>query len=147
MKYLHTMIRVSDIDSALDFFVNKLGMVETRRKENDAGRFTLIVLSTDEDLNRAQAERAPEVELTYNWDGDEQYTGGRNFGHLAFTVANIYDTCQTLMDSGVVINRPPRDGHMAFVKSPDGISLELLQQGDSLAPSEPWASMENTGSW
>tara|TARA_B100000989_G_scaffold264099_1_gene216345 strand:- start:217 stop:660 length:444 start_codon:yes stop_codon:yes gene_type:complete len=147
MKYLHTMIRVSDIDSALDFFVNKLGMVETRRKENDAGRFTLIFLSTDEDLNRAQAERAPEIELTYNWDGDEQYTGGRNFGHLAFTVANIYETCQTLMDSGVVINRPPRDGHMAFVKSPDGISLELLQQGDSLAPSEPWASMENTGSW
>ena len=147
MKYLHTMIRVSDIDSALDFFVNKLGMVETRRKENDAGRFTLIFLSTDEDLNRAQAERAPEVELTYNWDGDEKYTGGRNFGHLAFTVANIYETCQTLMDSGVVINRPPRDGHMAFVKSPDGISLELLQQGDSLAPSEPWASMENTGSW
>ena len=147
MKYLHTMIRVSDIDSALDFFVNKLGMVETRRKENDAGRFTLIFLSTDEDLDRAQVERAPEVELTYNWDGDEQYTGGRNFGHLAFTVANIYDTCQTLMNSGVVINRPPRDGHMAFVKSPDGISLELLQQGDSLAPSEPWASMENTGSW
>ena len=147
MKYLHTMIRVSDIDSALDFFVNKLGMVETRRKENDAGRFTLIFLSTDEDLNRAQAERAPEIELTYNWDGSEQYTGGRNFGHLAFTVANIYETCQTLMDSGVVINRPPRDGHMAFVKSPDGISLELLQQGDSLAPSEPWASMENTGSW
>ena len=147
MKYLHTMLRVSNIDSALDFFVNKLGMVETRRKENDAGRFTLIFLSTDEDLNRAQAERAPEVELTYNWDGDEKYTGGRNFGHLAFTVANIYDTCQTLMDGGVVINRPPRDGHMAFVKSPDGISLELLQQGDSLAPSEPWASMENTGSW
>ena len=141
------MIRVSDIDSALDFFINKLGMVETRRKENETGRFTLIFLSTDEDLNRAQAERAPEVELTYNWDGDEQYTGGRNFGHLAFTVANIYDTCQTLMDSGVVINRPPRDGHMAFVKSPDGISLELLQQGGSLAPSEPWASMENTGSW
>ena len=147
MKYLHTMLRVSNIDSALDFFVNKLGMVETRRKENDAGRFTLIFLSTDEDLNRAQAERAPEIELTYNWDGDEQYTGGRNFGHLAFTVANIYETCQTLMDSGVVINRPPRDGHMAFVKSPDGISLELLQQGDSLAPSEPWASMENTDSW
>ena len=147
MKYLHTMLRVSNIDSALDFFVNKLGMVETRRKNNDAGRFTLIFLSTDEDLNRAQAERAPEIELTYNWDGDEQYTGGRNFGHLAFTVANIYETCQTLMDSGVVINRPPRDGHMAFVKSPDGISLELLQQGDSLNPSEPWASMENTGSW
>ena len=141
------MLRVSNIDSALDFFVNKLGMVETRRKNNDAGRFTLIFLSTDEDLNRAQAERAPEIELTYNWDGDEQYTGGRNFGHLAFTVANIYETCQTLMDSGVVINRPPRDGHMAFVKSPDGISLELLQQGDSLAPSEPWVSMENTGSW
>ena len=147
MKFLHTMIRVHDIDAALDFFVDKLGMIETRRKESEGGRFTLIFLSTDEDLSRAQAERAPEVELTYNWDGDEHYTGGRNFGHLAFTVANIYDTCQKLMDSGIEINRPPRDGHMAFVKSPDGISLELLQQGDSLAPAEPWASMQNTGSW
>ena len=147
MKYLHTMIRVQDIDAALDFFVNKLGMVETRRKEVEAGRYTLIFLAADEDVEQAKNERAPELELTYNWDNKESYGGGRNFGHLAYTVANIYETCQKLMDAGITINRPPRDGHMAFVKSPDGISLELLQQGDSLAPAEPWVSMENTGSW
>jgi len=146
MKYLHTMIRVHDIDAALDFFCTKLGMIETRRKEDEKGRFTLIFLSTDEDLKKKKKERAPELELTFNWD-PEEYTGGRNFGHLAYTVKDIYHTCQHLMDQGVTINRPPRDGRMAFVKSPDGISLELLQEGEALAPAEPWLSMPNTGSW
>ncbi len=147
MKYLHTMIRVADIDAALDFFVGKLGMIETRRKDVPEGKFTLIFLAADQDLEQATAERAPEVELTYNWDSDEVYEGGRNFGHLAFTVKDIYATCAKLMAEGVTINRPPRDGRMAFVKSPDGISLELLQEGDAQAPAEPWASMQNTGSW
>ena len=147
MKYLHTMIRVGDVDAALDFFVNKLGMVETRRKDVPEGKFTLIFLAADEDVAQAEAERAPELELTYNWDSDEDYTGGRNFGHLAYTVKDIYATCAKLMDEGVTINRPPRDGRMAFVKSPDGISLELLQEGDAKAPAEPWVSMDNTGSW
>ena len=147
MKYLHTMIRVTDIDAALDFFVNKLGMIETRRKDVPEGKFTLIFLAADQDLEQAEATRAPELELTYNWDSDETYTGGRNFGHLAYTVKDIYATCQSLMDKGVIINRPPRDGRMAFVKSPDGISLELLQEGEAQAPAEPWASMENTGTW
>ena len=147
MKYLHTMIRVTDIDAAIDFFVNKLGMIETRRKDVPEGKFTLIFLAADQDLDQAEAERAPELELTYNWDSEESYTGGRNFGHLAYTVKDIYATCQSLMDQGVIINRPPRDGRMAFVKSPDGISLELLQEGEAQAPAEPWASMENTGSW
>ena len=147
MKYLHTMIRVGDIDAALDFFVDKLGMVETRRKDVPEGKFTLIFLAADQDLKQAKTERAPEVELTYNWDSEETYTGGRNFGHLAFTVKDIYATCAKLMAEGVTINRPPRDGRMAFVKSPDGISLELLQEGEAQAPAEPWASMENTGSW
>ncbi|MAU78490.1 MAG: lactoylglutathione lyase [SAR116 cluster bacterium] len=147
MKYLHTMIRVGDIDAALDFFVGKLGMVETRRKDVPEGKFTLIFLAADQDLKQAKTERAPEVELTYNWDSEETYTGGRNFGHLAFTVQDIYATCAKLMAEGVTINRPPRDGRMAFVKSPDGISLELLQEGEAQAPAEPWASMENTGSW
>jgi len=147
MKYLHTMIRVTDIDAALDFFVNKLGMIETRRKDVPEGKFTLIFLAADQDLDQAEAERAPELELTYNWDSEESYTGGRNFGHLAYTVKDIYATCQSLMDQGVIINRPPRDGRMAFVKSPDGISLELLQEGEAQAPAEPWVSMENTGSW
>ena len=147
MKYLHTMIRVTDIDAALDFFVNKLGMIETRRKDVPEGKFTLIFLAADQDLDQAEAERAPELELTYNWDSEESYTGGRNFGHLAYTVKDIYATCQSLMDQGLIINRPPRDGRMAFVKSPDGISLELLQEGEAQAPAEPWASMENTGSW
>ena len=147
MKYLHTMIRVTDIDAALDFFVGKLGMIETRRKEVPEGKFTLIFLAADQDLEQAEATRAPELELTYNWDSEESYTGGRNFGHLAYTVKDIYATCQSLMDKGVTINRPPRDGRMAFVKSPDGISLELLQEGEAQAPAEPWTSMENTGSW
>ena len=147
MKYLHTMIRVHDVDAALDFFCNKLGMIETRRKEVEAGRFTLIFLAADQDVAQAENERAPELELTYNWDSGETYTGGRNFGHLAFTVKDIYATCAKLMAEGVTINRPPRDGRMAFVKSPDGISLELLQEGEAQAPAEPWASMENTGSW
>ena len=147
MKYLHTMIRVTDIDAALDFFVGKLGMIETRRKEVPEGKFTLIFLAADQDLEQAEATRAPELELTYNWDSEESYTGGRNFGHLAYTVKDIYATCQNLMDKGVTINRPPRDGRMAFVKSPDGISLELLQEGEAQAPAEPWTSMENTGSW
>ena len=146
MKYLHTMIRVHDVDAALDFFCTKLGMIETRRKDDEKGRYTLIFLSTDEDLEQTKKERAPELELTFNWD-TEEYSGGRNFGHLAYTVKNIYETCQNLMDKGVTINRPPRDGRMAFVKSPDGISLELLQEGEAFTPAEPWLSMPNTGSW
>jgi lactoylglutathione lyase len=150
MNYLHTMIRVTDPDATIRFF-NLLGLNEVRRMESEKGRFTLIFLATPEDMN-APGERAnAEVELTYNWpaeDGSapEVYAGGRNFGHLAYRVENIYDTCQRLMDAGVTINRPPRDGHMAFVKTPDGISIELLQDG-VLEPAEPWASMENTGSW
>lgn len=147
MKYLHTMIRVQDVEAALDFFVGKLGMIETRRKEDEKGRYTLIFLVADQDLAQSEAERAPELELTYNWDNEEPYGGGRNFGHLAYTVKNIYETCQSLMDEGVTINRPPRDGRMAFVRSPDGISLELLQEGGALEPAEPWLSMGNTGSW
>lgn len=139
MEYLHTMIRVRDLDAALDFFVNKLGLVETSRKDVPKGRFTLVFLATK--------PGAPEVELTHNWDNEEPYSGGRNFGHLAYRVDNIYETCARLHAAGVTINRPPRDGHMAFVRSPDGISVELLQRGDSLSPAEPWASMENTGSW
>lgn len=146
MHYLHTMIRITDVDQSLDFFCNKLGMEEVRRVDSEGGRFTLIFLAAPGDKERALAERAPLVELTYNWD-PEEYTGGRNFGHLAFRVDDIYETCQRLMDHGVTINRPPRDGHMAFVKSPDGISIELLQTGESLPKQEPWASMQNTGSW
>ena len=138
MKYLHTMIRVHDLDTALDFFINKLGFVEQRRKDSEAGRFTLVFIASSlDDLP---------LELTYNWD-PEEYTGGRNFGHLAFAVDNIHETCRKLMDGGVTINRPPRDGRMAFVRSPDGISIELLQKGDALEPEEPWASMESTGEW
>ncbi len=128
------------------FYVNKLGLEEIRRTENDKGRFTLIFLAAPSDTDRAKAERAPELELTFNWD-PETYTGGRNFGHLAYMVDDIYTTCQKLQDAGVTINRPPRDGHMAFIKSPDGISIELIQKGDRLAPQEPWASAENIGSW
>jgi len=146
MRYLHTMIRVYDLDATLDFFCNKLGMIETRRVDHEQGRFSLIFLAAEKDLAMAKQNNAPEVELTYNWDTRE-YTGGDNFGHLAFKVDNIHDTCQKLMDAGVTILRPPREGRMAFVKSPDGISIELLQEGDSLEPSEPWISMENTGSW
>ena len=139
MKYLHTMVRVSDIDESLDFYCNKLGLVERRRKESDRGRFTLIFLA-------APGDEDAEIELTYNWD-PEEYGEGRNFGHLADLVDDIYETCQRLLDGGVTINRPPRDGHMAFVRSPDNISIELLQKGDALPPREPWASMENTGHW
>lgn len=146
MQYLHTMIRVSDLDESLDFFCNKLGLVETRRTEHEKGRFTLVFLAAPEDIDRAAQDKAPLVELTYNWD-ESGYQGGRNFGHLAYRVDNIYATCQSLMDNGVVINRPPRDGYMAFIKSPDGISIELLQKGDRLPEQEPWASMDNTGSW
>lgn len=140
------MIRVADLDATLDFFVNKLGLVEVRRADFEAGRFTLMFLAAPEDAEEAKVTRAPVVELTYNWD-PEEYDGGRNFGHLAYEVPDIYATCQRLMDAGVVINRPPRDGRMAFVRSPDGISIELLQRGDSLSAQEPWASMANTGSW
>lgn len=146
MEFLHTMIRVSDVEASLDFYCNKLGLMEFSRKDYEKGRFTLIFLCAPEDKNLAEQNRKPLIELTYNWD-KEEYSGGRNFGHLAFRVDNIYEICQKLQDNGVVINRPPRDGHMAFVKSPDGISIELLQKGDSLEPQEPWSSMENTGSW
>ena len=146
MKYLHTMIRINNVEESIDFFCNKLGLKETRRKDVPEGRFTLIFLSTDEDENSALEFRAPEIELTYNWDGDNLGEGSRNFGHLAYRVDNVYETCQRLMDMGYTINRPPRDGHMAFVRSPDKISIELLQDG-YLDPQEPWASMENTGIW
>ena len=152
MEYLHTMVRVTDIDASLDFYCNKLGMVETNRIENEGGRFTLIFLAAAGDMPAASENKAPLLELTYNWppeDGSEAetYTGGRNFGHLAYRVENIYETCQALIDAGVTINRPPRDGRMAFIKSPDGISIELLQAGEALAEAEPWLSMENTGTW
>ena len=140
------MIRITNIEESLDFFCNKLGLVEIRRKEVPEGKFTLIFLAAPEDENTAIETRSPEIELTYNWD-PENYDNGRNFGHLAFSVKNIYETCQKLMDSGVTINRPPREGRMAFVKSPDNISIELLQQGENLPISEPWASMKNIGSW
>ena len=146
MRYLHTMIRVTDLDKTIEFFETLLGMTETRRIENEKGRFTLVFLAASEDVERGTAEKAPLVELTYNWD-PEQYSGGRNFGHLAYEVDDIYATCQKLMDAGVTINRPPRDGHMAFVRTPDNISLELLQKGGSKEPAEPWASMKNTGEW
>ncbi len=146
MRYLHTMIRISDIDESLDFFCNKLGMSEIRRVDNEQGRFTLIFLAATDDIESAKANKAPMIELTYNWD-KEVYNGGRNFGHLAFVTDDIYALCQKLLDDGVIINRPPRDGHMAFVRSPDGISIELLQKGDNLPQAEPWASMPNQGSW
>ena len=146
MRFLHTMVRIRDIDESLDFYCNKLGLVEMRRRDVPEGRFTLIFLAAPRDKGRSQEANAPELELTYNWD-PEAYDTGRSFGHLAYKVDNIYDCCQRLMDAGVTINRPPRDGRMAFVKSPDNISIELLQEGDSLPPSEPWASMENTGTW
>ena len=146
MRYLHTMIRISDIEASLKFWCEALGLEEMRRMENEKGRFTLIFLAAPRDKARSEAERAPEVELTYNWD-PEDYTGGRNFGHLAYKVDDIYASCRRLMDHGVTINRPPRDGNMAFVRSPDGISVELLQDGPALPPAEPWASMPNTGVW
>ncbi len=146
MRFLHTMVRVRDIDESLDFYCNKFGLVEMRRKDVPAGRFTLIFLSAPKDMTSSEANSAPELELTFNWD-PEEYDFGRNFGHLAYKVDNIYDTCQKLRNAGVVINRPPRDGRMAFIKSPDNISIELLQEGEALPPEEPWLSMENTGSW
>lgn len=151
MRYLHTMVRVQDIDASLHFFCDLLGMVETRRMENEQGRFTLIFLAADADAAGSTESQSPLLELTYNWPEEgvepEQYGEGRNFGHLAYRVDNIYDTCQKLQDAGVVINRPPRDGRMAFVRSPDNVSLELLQEGDALEPAEPWLSMGNTGIW
>ncbi len=146
MKYLHTMIRVSNLDETIDFFSSNFGMVETRRIDSEQGRFTIVFLAASEDVENANADQSPVLELTHNWD-PEEYTGGRNFGHLAYAVDNIYESCQTLMDNSVTINRPPRDGRMAFIQTPDGISIELLQKGDSLPKQEPWASMENTGNW
>jgi len=146
LEYLHTMIRVSDLDEALDFFVNKFGLVEVRRVENEKGRYTLVFLAATDDVERAKETKAPLVELTYNWD-PEVYTGGRNFGHLAYRVDDIYALCKKLMDAGVTINRPPRDGNMAFIRTPDGSSIELLQKGNPKPPQEPWASMPNTGTW
>ena len=139
MKYLHTMVRVTDLDESLDFYCNKLGLVESGRHESEAGRFTLVFLS-------APGDESAQVELTWNWD-PEEYDGGRNFGHLAYAVDDIYVLCQQLMDAGITINRPPRDGHMAFIRSPDGISIELLQSGQSLPTQEPWVSMESIGEW
>lgn len=146
MRYLHTMVRVTDIEQSLAFYCGGLGMEEIRRVDNEKGRFTLVFLAAPEDKEAALAHRAPMVELTYNWD-PETYAGGRNFGHLAYVVDDIYALCAHLQAQGVTINRPPRDGYMAFVRSPDGISIELLQKGEAKAPAEPWASMENTGSW
>jgi lactoylglutathione lyase len=146
LEYLHTMVRVTDLDASLDFYCNKFGLVEVRRIDNEKGRFTLVFLATPEDEQRARETRSPTLELTYNWD-PEVYTGGRNFGHLAYRVDDIYETCRKLMEAGVTINRPPRDGHMAFVRSPDNISIELLQKGDPKPPAEPWLSMPNTGVW
>lgn len=146
MRYLHTMVRVTDLDAAMKFYRDLLGLVETHRSEHEAGRFTLVYLAAPADRTRAEAERSPELELTWNWD-PEAYDGGRNFGHLAYKVEDIHAACQRLMDGGVTINRPPRDGRMAFVRSPDGISIELLQEGAALVPAEPWVSMPNTGSW
>ena len=146
MRYLHTMVRVRDLDQSLNFYSNIFGLEEIRRIENEKGRFTLVFLAARDDVTVAKDVKAPCLELTYNWD-TEDYQGGRNFGHLAYEVDNIYETCQKLHDAGVTINRPPRDGHMAFVRSPDGISIEILQKGASLAPAEPWISMQNTGAW
>ncbi len=146
MRYLHTMIRVNNLEESLAFYCGKLGMMECHRMVNESGRFTLVYLAAPGDAKQAKQAQSPLLELTYNWD-TEDYTGGRNFGHLAFEVDNIYETCQQLMSDGVLINRPPRDGHMAFIRSPDHISIELLQKGGSLPPQEPWVSMQNTGSW
>tara|TARA_R110000868_G_scaffold124779_2_gene329643 strand:+ start:12644 stop:13099 length:456 start_codon:yes stop_codon:yes gene_type:complete len=151
MEYLHTMIRISDIDKSLDFFCNKLGMVELNRHENSKAKFTLIFLAAPNDESKGKEYKSPLLELTYNWPDDkdalEEYSVGRNFGHLAYRVDNIYDTCEKLMEQGVIINRPPRDGYMAFIKSPDNISIELLQKGEALPSQDPWVSMENTGTW
>lgn len=151
MEYLHSMIRIKNVDETLDFFTSKLGFIETNRIENEKGRFTLIFLAAEGDAQKAKTNKTPLLELTYNWPDEngktEDYNQGRNFGHLAYRVDNIYETCQKLLDAGVVINRPPRDGNMAFIKTPDNISIELLQKGDALDVKEPWSSMPNTGSW
>ncbi len=147
MKYLHTMIRVKDLKASLAFFCDLLGMQEVRRTDNEQGKFTLVFLAAAGDAESARETNVPVLELTHNWGSDEEYTGGRNFGHLAYRVKDIYAVCAKLRAAGVTINRPPRDGHMAFVRSPDGISVELLQEGESLAPAEPWQSMPNTGVW
>lgn len=146
MKYLHSMVRISNLDESLDFYCNKLGLIEVKRTENTTGRFTLIFLAAPNDLEQAQMMDAPMLELTYNWD-QTPYPEGRHFGHLAYCVENIYDTCQRLMDAGIVIHRPPRDGYMAFIRSPDNISIELLQKGTPLPQQEPWISAENKGEW
>jgi lactoylglutathione lyase len=146
MRYLHTMVRITDIDASLDFYCRKLGLEEVRRMDNEQSRYTLIFLAAPKDRESSEKNRAPELELTYNWD-PEDYKGGRNFGHLAYKVDDIYATCRRLMEGGVTINRPPRDGRMAFVRSPDGISIEILQEGDALPAQEPWKSMPNTGAW
>ncbi len=146
MKYLHTMVRVADLDQALAFYCEKFGLVEVRRMENEKGRFTLVFLAAPDDVERARHDKAPLIELTYNWD-PEKYDGGRNFGHLAYEVDDIYAICDKLMKAGVTINRPPRDGNMAFIRSPDNISIELLQKGPAKEPAEPWKSMQNTGVW
>ncbi len=146
MQYLHSMVRVSDLAQTLDFFCAKLGFTEISRSENEKGRYTLVFLAAPGDVEAARREKAPLVELTWNWD-EKGYAGGRNFGHLAYRVEDIYGLCEELLAAGVTINRPPRDGHMAFIRSPDGISIELLQRGDALAPQEPWKSMPNTGIW
>ncbi|PLC57820.1 lactoylglutathione lyase [Photobacterium carnosum] len=146
MEYLHTMVRVSDLDASLDFYCNKLGLVETNRKDSERGRFTLVFLAAPAQAQATTQTQSPLLELTYNWD-TEAYNGGRNFGHLAFRVDDIYQLCQHLQDNGVTINRPPRDGHMAFIRSPDGISIELLQKGEPLSPIEPWISQVNIGEW
>lgn len=151
MEYLHTMVRVRNLEGSLEFYCGKLGMVETSRKDVEGGRFTLVFLAAPGDVESAKTNKAPLLELTYNWPDEngnvDDYGEGRNFGHLAYRVDNIYETCQALMDAGIIINRPPRDGHMAFIRSPDNISIELLQRGDALPPQEPWLSMENTGKW
>jgi lactoylglutathione lyase len=146
MEFLHTMIRVTDLDQSLDFFVNKFGLTEVRRINNEKGRFTLVFLAANEDIDRAKDSQAPLIELTHNWD-PEVYTGGRNFGHLAYRVDDIYAFCDKLVKAGVTINRPPRDGHMAFIRTPDNVSIELIQKDGSLPPAEPWQSMPNTGVW
>ncbi len=146
MRYLHTMVRVKDLEASLDFYCNKLGLIQIRRMDYEEGRFSLIYLAAPEDKNSAESTQSPELELTWNWD-PEDYDGGRNFGHLAYEVDDIYAICQQLMENGITINRPPRDGWMAFIRSPDNISIELLQKGEKLPPQEPWVSMENIGTW
>lgn len=147
MKYLHTMVRVSDLDASLAFYCDLLGMQEVRRTDNPEGKFTLVFLAAAQDTAPGQQTKSPILELTYNWDSDEQYTTGRSFGHLAYAVKDIYAFCTKLQQAGITINRPPRDGRMAFIRSPDGISIELLQEGEALSPQEPWLSMPNTGTW